>query len=380
MAASRALPRGSQTLGSRKPDLFRLNVGDDEACRTAEEDARRPNPNRPVVFLEVSMDSVVRGRIVVELFSDITPRTSENFRKLCVGQLAAGVRGKPLHYKGCPFHRVVPNVLIQSGDFTKGDGTGGESIYGLTFDDENFLLGHSRPGLLSMANETRPNTNGSQFFITTKAQPEFDKKHVVFGQVVRGMDIVSRIEDSGSIGQTPLKKRRVDELVSFSIGKSAVISDCGELSPEDREAENAGAIVPVARQSWNDQVSKGRQIKNDFDFHGSRFFQILKKHVDCRVAQTWRDEKVNCTKAKARVVVETARKRIRTANCMQQAFVELSRELSDHSSAQDGGDLGQISAGDLAPEIEDIACSLSKGELSEVFETPQGIHLLLRTA
>lgn len=139
----------------------------------------------PIVFLDVMMNRQIH-RIEIELFSDITPRTAENFRTLCTGE-----RG--LSYKGSIFHRCIKDFMIQGGDFTHFDGTGGESIYGRTFPDENFFLKHTE-GLLSMAN-SGPNTNGSQFFIIcNKRLPWLDGKHVVFGRVLKGMNVVHQIE------------------------------------------------------------------------------------------------------------------------------------------------------------------------------------------
>ncbi|CAL1702511.1 unnamed protein product [Somion occarium] len=150
------------------------------------------NPTRPIVFMDVNIGETPAGRLKMELFSDIVPKTAENFRQLCTGEYR--VNSRPQGYKGATFHRVVPNFMCQGGDFLKGDGTGSFSIYGDKFPDENFQEKHTGPGLLSMAN-SGPNTNGCQFFITTAKCDFLDGKHVVFGKVIDGMLTLRKIEN-----------------------------------------------------------------------------------------------------------------------------------------------------------------------------------------
>ena len=162
---------------------------------------------RPRVFFDITIDGKPSGRITMDLFDDVAPKTAENFRALCTHEKGFG-------YKGSSFHRVIPQFMLQGGDFTNHNGTGGKSIYGAKFADENFTLKHDRPFLLSMAN-AGPNTNGSQFFITTVPTDWLNGKHVVFGEVTDGSDLVKKIEALGSRSGQPSAK--------------VVVEDCGQL-------------------------------------------------------------------------------------------------------------------------------------------------------
>jgi len=167
-------------------------------------------------FFDITIGGASAGRIEFKLYDETVPKTTDNFRCLCTGEKGTGKSGKALHYKGSAFHRVINDFMLQGGDFTTGDGRGGESIYGAKFADENFKLKHTKAGLLSMANAGK-NTNGSQFFITTVVTSHLDGKHVVFGEVVKGMDIVTKIE-----------KLPCDS--SDRPKKPVIIADCGVLS------------------------------------------------------------------------------------------------------------------------------------------------------
>jgi len=179
---------------------------------------------RPLVFFDIEVAGEgYMGRIIIELYNDIVPKTAENFRALCTGEKGEGkTSGKPLHYQGSIFHRVIPQFMLQGGDFQNANGTGGESIYGAKFEDEGFSVKHDVPGLMSMAN-SGPNTNGSQFFITTIETPHLDGKHVVFGKVLKGLNWVMDIEKMETESDKPKK--------------DVTIAECGEI-PRDKLDES----------------------------------------------------------------------------------------------------------------------------------------------
>jgi len=208
----------------------------------------------PQVFLDISIDGERLGRFVIELFNDKYPRTCENFRLLCTGEKGIGKKGFPLHFKGCTFHRVIRDFMLQGGDFTNHDGTGGESIYGEKFEDEGFDYKHDCKGMLSMAN-SGPNTNGSQFFITATATPHLDGKHVVFGKVIQGIRLVDILQEVETENDKPIKDVKIE--------------DCGEIIEESSENDESGDIYPQFPEDFKSQILKDISI--------SEFKEVLEK-------------------------------------------------------------------------------------------------------
>ncbi|PWI73345.1 hypothetical protein PCL_10360 [Purpureocillium lilacinum] len=229
--AGNALPGGApqpalgpiRSIPPGPPAAAQLTGAKLDASRLKQPCHQRSCPNRAIPFLYAIVDSdepttcEPLGRITFELFKDVVPKTAENFRQFCTGE-SKGSGGRPQGYKGSKFHRIIPNFMCQGGDFLNADGTGSTTIWGYkSFEDENFTLKHDKPGLLSMAN-AGPNSNGSQFFITTVPTPFLDGKHVVFGKVVDGFDVVKKMEAT----KTGYRGKDVPNL-------DVVIAQCGEM-------------------------------------------------------------------------------------------------------------------------------------------------------
>ncbi|GBF94836.1 peptidyl-prolyl cis-trans isomerase mitochondrial [Raphidocelis subcapitata] len=204
-----------------------------------------PNPDNPLVYFDLKLgrygDATPLGRVVMELKADVTPKTAENFRQLCVGTPGFG-------YKGSRFHRVIPSFMCQGGDFTNDNGTGGKSIYGARFADENFKLRHAAPGVLSMAN-AGPNTNGSQFFLCTAQTTWLDGKHVVFGQVVQGMEVVRAVEMCGSRGGDTAYDIMIADSGELPKGSLKATASASDAAPPGRVAPRGASKINAVRVS-----------------------------------------------------------------------------------------------------------------------------------
>ncbi|KAJ3187738.1 peptidyl-prolyl cis-trans isomerase cpr6 [Gaertneriomyces sp. JEL0708] len=222
--------------------------------------------HNPRCFFDIEIAGENAGRVVFELFASTVPKTAENFRALCTGERGRSTKSDVLFwYKGSTFHRIIPEFMIQGGDFTKHDGTGGESIYGSVFADESFERKHDTDFLLSMANKG-PNTNGSQFFITTAPAPHLDGKHVVFGRVVSGQDVVKKIEEL----PTDRKDRPHDRVVVANCGelervvvkkKTAAAATAKESSKKKRPSSPSPSSASSASESESEEDRRQRKKK-----------------------------------------------------------------------------------------------------------------------
>ncbi|RCH77957.1 hypothetical protein CU098_001815 [Rhizopus stolonifer] len=224
----------------------------------------------PRVYFDIDIDGNRIGRIIMELFADEVPKTAENFRYLCTGEKGLGrVSNMPLHYRGSIFHRIIKGFMCQGGDFTRRNGTGGESIYGATFPDESFSRKHDTHGLLSMANRG-PNTQSSQFFITTRPTPHLDGKHVVFGRVVSGYPVVERMENEPvDSHDRPLH--------------NVMIANCGELVlklPPGVQLKQEKKSKEVSSESESDSESEeeSKRKRSDSEHEDEKKKKKKRKH------------------------------------------------------------------------------------------------------
>lgn len=386
---------------------------------------RQTKEKRPQVFLEISIDKRSLGRITFELFGDLVPQTVENFRALCTGERGvSAVSGKPLHYKGCNFHKITPGKAIQGGDIVKGNGSGGDSIYNqdgdACFDNENFKLKHDRPGLLSMAHKgSEAGKNCSQFFITTQALPRLDGKHVVFGRIIDGLGKISKLESIGSAHGKPMFE--------------CLITDCGELESEALKTRKRkfGDDPDKLLDGWEKKESRSKPGLHYYVHAESgltqfevpsvrgqevltkrwkaamddkvqplpvravragevRVFHILKKHKDFfgKPASSWRQKQISWSQKEAKAALEKIRLKLMCVSvgggqgALQTKFENYARQESDDDvSAKVGGDLGPIVKKTKlfgGGEIVKVAFELEIGDLSEVVSTKEGVHLVGR--
>ncbi|TMW62767.1 hypothetical protein Poli38472_005385 [Pythium oligandrum] len=247
------------------------------------------------VFFDISIGGASAGRIVFRLYDGV-PLTTDNFRALCTGEAGVGkTTGKPLHYKGVPFHRIIKGFMLQGGDFSNRDGTGGESIYGSRFKDESFRYRHTKPGLLSMAN-AGPNTNGSQFFITTVPTPHLDGKHVVFGEVEKGMDVVRKMESV----ETGVKDRPVAM-------QTVRIEDCGEVKKSKKEKKEKKSKKEKKKKKHNKRRDPSESSSSSSESEGESAHRERKKwrdHDHDSRDRRRRDVVVDCTLLSAVTIVD----------------------------------------------------------------------------
>ncbi|OLQ07034.1 Peptidyl-prolyl cis-trans isomerase A [Symbiodinium microadriaticum] len=352
-----------------------------------------PDPKTVRVFFEIAVETKSIGRIEFELFSEVVPKTVENFRCLCTGEMGRSVRTKHrLSFEGSVFHRIIPGFMCQGGDFTRGDGTGGESIYGDRFNDENFDLLHKK-GCLSMAN-AGPDTNGSQFFICTAATPHLDGKHVVFGQVLKGYEVVEKMEALGHR--------------SGKVAKRVSILSCGEIATESAPPPKVARVIdvaPAARLACEGEVVGGglgllgllKEADNTLALEQVKaanlpppeeqaspeevhVMHILRKHTGSRKPKNRGGQPITCSQQEAEEYLEEIANQLvgLSADKLRQRFAELAKSESDCASAKKGGDYGRFHRGQREQAFEDAAFALKIGEVSDIVSTMSGVHLILR--
>lgn len=346
---------------------------------------KEPEPPKTVkVFFEIGIHGDVVGRIEFELFTDVVPRTCENFRCLCTGEMGRSQMTKArLSYQNSTFHRIIPGFMCQGGDFTRGNGTGGESIYGESFADENFDLQHKK-GCLSMAN-SGPNTNGSQFFICTEATPHLDGKHVVFGQVSSGYEVLEKMEAMGSRNGKVAKKVSIlscgmVDAVEEPVAKAARIIDtapAARLVPAEA-GEGLGLFGLLSAEPM--PLEPALELRPSEDAHEAHVLHILRKHVGSRKPKNRGGEPITCSAQEAEQHLEEIAKQLvgLEGSELRIRFAELAKTESDCASAKKGGDYGRFHRGQRELAFEEAAFALKLNQVSKIVSTMSGLHLILR--
>ena len=369
---------------------------DPETQATEPVEEEIPDPKIVKVYFDIAVETTRIGRIEFELFSEVVPRTVENFRCLCTGEMGRSVKTRHrLSFEGSVFHRIIPGFMCQGGDFTRGDGTGGESIYGERFNDENFDLMHKK-GCLSMAN-AGPDTNGSQFFICTAATPHLDGKHVVFGQVLTGFDVVEKME---SLGHR-----------SGKVAKRVSILSCGDIVTQEERAPKIPRVIdtaPAARlacepgevvggglgllgllkeadtQAAHEAYNAMSILPSPEEEQGEpeevHVLHILRKHTESRKPKNRGGQPITCSKQEAEQYLEEIANQLvgLPAEKLRQSFAELAKSESDCASAKKGGDYGRFRRGQREQAFEDASFALKVGEVSSIVSTLSGVHLIMR--
>jgi peptidyl-prolyl isomerase D len=310
-------------------------------------------------FFDISIGKHNLGRIVFELFDDITPKTAENFRALCTGEKGTGVSGKKLCYEGSAFHRIIKGFMIQGGDFTKGNGTGGESIYGEKFEDENFELKHDKPFLLSMANAGE-NTNGSQFFISTVPTPHLDGKHVVFGHVLKGHSLVREIENS----LTDEKDKPYDRIVIAKCGdikegesdgyEEAYEGDTYPSFPEDylpQEELTLSKLVEIVKEVKQFGANK---IKEDVYWEAQKKYEKCVRYAECTPVLPKDDGKSDEEKEELKKEL----KKMEIASRLNLCWLDIKRGRFDNVIRE----AGRVVADEAATEKDKVKALYRKGK------------------
>ncbi|CAH1159641.1 unnamed protein product [Phaedon cochleariae] len=242
--------------------------------------------NNPYVFFDLKYGVMKAGRVIIQLYADVVPKAAENFRALCTGEKGIGRRGKPLHYKGTKFHKVIPLCMVQGGDIENNDGTGGESIYGPTFEDESLTIKHEEEGMVGMMN-AGPNTNQSQFYITTQPCSHLDDTNVVVGKIVKGLKIIVEMSDYNREDSKP------PELL--------IIENCGELKPGEpwniNESDGTEDVYPPWPDDWDEFTTANSRLvekaviaikeSGNFYFGENDFVDSERKYVKCLRYINW---------------------------------------------------------------------------------------------